>query len=99
MHTGVVHQFVCAHSRCTPELGLSSSSSSGVKMEVVEEGSEPAEFIKALGPQDKKAYDCMLKGASSHSHSYLTLITLQRQREHELSRLNFIHTSTSYKCS
>lgn len=52
-------------------MGLSSSSSSsGVEMEVVEEGSEPAEFVKALGPQDKKAYDCMLKGASSHSHSH-----------------------------
>lgn len=38
-------------------------------VEEVEEGSEPAEFIKALGPQDKKAYDCMLQGASSHSQS------------------------------
>lgn len=31
-------------------------------MEEVEEGSEPAEVLKALGPQDKKAYDCMLEG-------------------------------------
>lgn len=41
-------------------MGLSRSSS--VKVEVVEEGSEPAEFNKALGPKDKKAYDCMLQG-------------------------------------
>lgn len=38
-------------------------------MEEVEEGSEPTEFTKALGPQDKKAYDCMLQGASSLSHT------------------------------
>lgn len=39
-----------------------------MKVEVVDEGSEPAEFMKALGPQDKKAYDCMLQGGSSHGH-------------------------------
>lgn len=55
---------VFASLRCPSELGLSSSSSSSVKVEVLEEGSESTEFIKALGPQDKKAYDCMLKGAS-----------------------------------
>lgn len=54
-------------SRCPSELGLSSTSS--VKVEEVEEGSEPAEFRNALGQQDKKAYDCMLQGASSHSHT------------------------------
>lgn len=59
---------VCAYSRCPPELGLSSSSN--VKLEVVDEGSEPAEFVKALGPHDKKAYDCMLKGLSSHKPSW-----------------------------
>lgn len=58
---------VFVSSRCPSELGLSSTSS--VKLEEVEEGSEPAEFMKALGPQDKKAYDCMLQGASSHSHT------------------------------
>lgn len=42
------------------ELGLSATSS--VKVEEVDEGGEPAEFVKALGGQDKKAYDCMLKG-------------------------------------
>lgn len=54
---------VFASLRCPSELGLSSSSSN-VKVEVLEEGSESTDFIKALGPQDKKAYDCMLKGAS-----------------------------------
>uniref|UniRef100_H3DBV2 Supervillin c n=1 Tax=Tetraodon nigroviridis TaxID=99883 RepID=H3DBV2_TETNG len=39
------------------ELGLTRSSS--VKVRVVEEGSEPAEFWSALGA-DRKAYDCML---------------------------------------
>lgn len=55
----------CASSRCPSELGLSSGSD--VKLELVEEGSEPTEFIKALGTQEKKAYDCMLKGSSSLS--------------------------------
>lgn len=50
--------------RCPSELGLRSSSS--VSVEVVEEGSEPAEFTKALGTQDK-AYDCMLQGKWSRS--------------------------------
>lgn len=48
-------------------MGLNSTSS--VKVEEVEEGAEPSEFVKALGPLDKKAYDCMLQGASSHSHT------------------------------
>lgn len=48
------------------ELGLRSSSS--VTVEVAEEGSEPAEFTKALGPQDNKAYDCMLQGMRSRLH-------------------------------
>lgn len=50
--------------RCPSELGLTSTSS--VKVEEVEEGAEPSEFVKALGQQDNKAYDCMLQGASSH---------------------------------
>lgn len=57
--------FLSVSSRCPSELGLSSTSS--VEVEEVDEGSEPAEFTKALGMQDKKAYDCMLQGASSHS--------------------------------
>lgn len=48
--------------RCPSELGLRRSSS--VTIEVVEEGSEPAEFTKVLGTQDK-AYDCMLQGMCS----------------------------------
>lgn len=43
------------------ELGLNQSSS--LKVQVVEEGSEPAEFWAALGPVDRKAYDCMLQGS------------------------------------
>lgn len=44
-----------------PELGLSQSGS--LKVQVVEEGSEPAEFWTALGPVDRRAYDCMLQGS------------------------------------
>lgn len=43
------------------ELGLNQSSS--LKVQLVEEGSEPAEFWTALGPVDRKAYDCMLQGS------------------------------------
>ncbi|XP_061083315.1 supervillin isoform X2 [Conger conger] len=50
---------------CPPELGLSSNSS--VKIEEVEEGSEPAEFWSALGQQDRKAYDCMLKDPGKYN--------------------------------
>ncbi|KAJ8245939.1 hypothetical protein GJAV_G00261920 [Gymnothorax javanicus] len=50
---------------CPPELGLNSSSS--VKVQEVEEGSEPAEFWNALGRQDRKAYDCMLKDPGKYN--------------------------------
>ncbi|XP_047464606.1 supervillin-like isoform X2 [Mugil cephalus] len=53
--------------RCPSELGLSSGSS--VKVEEVEEGSEPAEFVKALGSQDKKAYDCMLQDPGKYNYT------------------------------
>uniref|UniRef100_A0A3Q1GUA3 Supervillin d n=1 Tax=Acanthochromis polyacanthus TaxID=80966 RepID=A0A3Q1GUA3_9TELE len=53
--------------RCPSELGLSSSSS--VRVEEVEEGSEPAEFVKALGSQDKKAYDCMLQDPGKYNYT------------------------------
>lgn len=56
--------------RCPSELGLSSSS---VTVEVVEEGSEPVEFTQALGPQDNKAYDCMLQGVCWPSHGSVTV--------------------------
>ncbi|XP_069011681.1 supervillin isoform X1 [Embiotoca jacksoni] len=55
--------------RCPAELGLSSSSSSNVRVEEVEEGSEPAEFVKALGEQDKKAYDCMLQDPGKYNYT------------------------------
>lgn len=51
------------------ELGLRSSSS--VTVEVVEEGSEPAELTEALGSRDNKAYDCMLQGMCPPSHQRL----------------------------
>uniref|UniRef100_A0A4W6E3M6 Supervillin d n=1 Tax=Lates calcarifer TaxID=8187 RepID=A0A4W6E3M6_LATCA len=49
------------------ELGLSSTSS--VKVEEVEEGAEPSEFVKALGPLDKKAYDCMLQDPGKYNYT------------------------------
>lgn len=42
---------------------------STVKVEEVDEGSEPAEFLKALGPQDKKAYDCMLQDPGKYNYT------------------------------
>ncbi|KAK5884687.1 hypothetical protein CesoFtcFv8_018484 [Champsocephalus esox] len=50
---------------CPPELGLSKSSP--VKVQVVEEGSEPAEFWTALGQIDRKAYDCMLQDPGKYN--------------------------------
>uniref|UniRef100_A0A673BQY4 Supervillin-like n=1 Tax=Sphaeramia orbicularis TaxID=375764 RepID=A0A673BQY4_9TELE len=50
--------------RCPSEVGLS-----GVKPEEVEEGGEPAEFLKALGAQDKKHYDCMLKDPGKYNYT------------------------------
>ncbi|KAM9426091.1 supervillin-like [Pholidichthys leucotaenia] len=50
---------------CPSELGLDCSSN--VRVEEVEEGSEPAEFVKALGLKDKKAYDCMLKDPGKYN--------------------------------
>lgn len=59
-----LHLFVlCVCVRCPPELGLSKTSP--VKTHAVDEGSEPAEFWAALGQMDRKAYDCMLQGATS----------------------------------
>ncbi|XP_068161262.1 supervillin [Antennarius striatus] len=53
--------------RCPSELGLSSTSN--IKVEEVEEGSEPTVFLKALGPQDKKAYDCMLQDPGKYNYT------------------------------
>ncbi|XP_019738899.1 supervillin-like isoform X2 [Hippocampus comes] len=51
---------------CPSELGLSGGS---VKVEEVEEGSEPAEFKKVLGLQDRKSYDCMLQDPGKYNHT------------------------------
>ncbi|XP_049614966.1 supervillin [Syngnathus scovelli] len=52
---------------CPPELGLSSAGS--VEVEEVEEGSEPAEFKKVLGLQDRKSYDCMLEDPGKYNYT------------------------------
>ncbi|XP_023266730.1 supervillin-like isoform X2 [Seriola lalandi dorsalis] len=55
----------CLTQMCPPELGLSTGSP--VKVEVVEEGSEPADFWTALGQMDRKAYDCMLQDPGKYN--------------------------------
>ncbi|XP_078125155.1 supervillin isoform X2 [Sander vitreus] len=50
---------------CPLELGLSKSSP--VTVQVVEEGSEPADFWTALGQMDRKAYDCMLQDPGKYN--------------------------------
>ncbi|XP_034750638.1 supervillin isoform X2 [Etheostoma cragini] len=50
---------------CPLELGLSKSSP--VTVQVVEEGSEPADFWTALGQLDRKAYDCMLQDPGKYN--------------------------------
>nr|XP_046271575.1 supervillin isoform X2 [Scatophagus argus] len=50
---------------CPSELGLSHSSP--VKVQVVEEGSEPADFWAALDQMDRKAYDCMLQDPGKYN--------------------------------
>uniref|UniRef100_A0A4W5JHY6 Supervillin d n=1 Tax=Hucho hucho TaxID=62062 RepID=A0A4W5JHY6_9TELE len=47
------------------ELGLNSNSS--LKVEEVEEGTEPDGFRNALGQQDRKAYDCMLQDPGKYN--------------------------------
>lgn len=59
--------------RCPPELGLRQSSP--VRVQVVEEGSEPAEFWTALGQMDRKAYDCMLQGRKQLLYPPRTLLS------------------------
>lgn len=44
---------------CPPELSLRTGSFMNVQE--VEEGKEPADFWNAIGPQDRKSYDCMLQ--------------------------------------
>ncbi|KAK9535307.1 hypothetical protein VZT92_007696 [Zoarces viviparus] len=50
---------------CPPELGLSKSRP--VTVQVVEEGSEPADVWTALGQMDRKAYDCMLQDPGKYN--------------------------------
>ncbi|XP_053472157.1 supervillin isoform X4 [Ictalurus furcatus] len=47
-----------------PEMGLSNSSPN---IQDVEEGAEPAEFWNAIGPPDRKAYDCMLQDPGKYN--------------------------------
>ncbi|XP_066519033.1 supervillin [Hoplias malabaricus] len=50
---------------CPPELGLNSNSS--LKVQEIEEGSEPQEFWDVLGQQDRKTYDCMLQDPGKYN--------------------------------
>ncbi|XP_076154122.1 supervillin [Alosa pseudoharengus] len=50
---------------CSPEFGLDSNSS--VKVQEVEEGAETKDFWKAIGQQDRKAYDCMLQDPGKYN--------------------------------
>nr|XP_057917497.1 supervillin isoform X3 [Doryrhamphus excisus] len=53
--------------RCPSELDLKSDSR--VKVEEVEEGAEPAEFLKVLSVQDRKSYDCMLQDPGKYNYT------------------------------
>ncbi|XP_060921260.1 supervillin isoform X2 [Labrus mixtus] len=76
---------------CPPELGLSKSCP--VKVQVVEEGSEPADFWTALGQMDRKAYDCMLQDPGKYNftprlfHLSATLGSLQAEELQSPTRL------------
>uniref|UniRef100_A0A3Q3ENR5 Supervillin c n=1 Tax=Labrus bergylta TaxID=56723 RepID=A0A3Q3ENR5_9LABR len=76
---------------CPPELGLSKSSP--VKVQVVDEGSEPADFWTALGQMDRKAYDCMLQDPGKYNftprlfHLSATLGSLQAEELQSPTRL------------
>ncbi|XP_006810717.2 supervillin-like, partial [Neolamprologus brichardi] len=50
---------------CPSEVGLSKSSP--VKVQIVQEGSEPEDFWTALGQKDRKAYDCMLQDPGKYN--------------------------------
>ncbi|KAF5889682.1 supervillin-like isoform X1, partial [Clarias magur] len=50
---------------CPPELGLNSNTN--LKVQEIEEGTEPQEFWDALGQQDRKAYDCMLQDPGKYN--------------------------------
>ncbi|XP_024128826.1 supervillin isoform X3 [Oryzias melastigma] len=73
---------------CPPELGLHKSSH--INVHLVEEGSEPADFWAALGPMDRKAYDCMLQDPGKYNFTprlfHLTTSSGRFQAKELLSR-------------
>ncbi|XP_059925626.1 supervillin isoform X4 [Gadus macrocephalus] len=62
-HGGKAH----ASSREAAKRAVDRLNQSSLKVLVVEEGSEPAEFWTALGGQDRKAYDCMLQDPGKYN--------------------------------
>ncbi|XP_076000466.1 supervillin-like [Genypterus blacodes] len=76
---------------CPPELGLSQSCL--VEVQVVEEGSEPADFWTALGQMDRKAYDCMMQDPGKYNftprlfHLSSSSGSFQAEELHSLSRM------------
>ncbi|XP_062874899.1 supervillin isoform X2 [Trichomycterus rosablanca] len=48
-----------------PEMGLSKGCI--LNIQEVEEGAEPKEFWNAIGPQDRKSYDCMLQDPGKYN--------------------------------
>ncbi|KAF4085204.1 hypothetical protein AMELA_G00114930 [Ameiurus melas] len=50
---------------CPPELGVNSNTN--LKVQEIEEGTEPQEFWDALGQQDRKVYDCMLQDPGKYN--------------------------------
>ncbi|MCJ8738394.1 hypothetical protein PDJAM_G00035490 [Pangasius djambal] len=50
---------------CPPELGLNNNTN--LKVQEIEEGTEPQEFWDSLGQQDRKAYDCMLQDPGKYN--------------------------------
>nr|XP_020461105.1 supervillin-like [Monopterus albus] len=76
---------------CPPELDLSKNSP--VMVQVLEEGSEPADFWTALGRMDRKAYDCMLQDPGKYNftprlfHLSASSGSFQAEELHSQSRL------------
>ncbi|XP_051904320.1 supervillin isoform X3 [Hippocampus zosterae] len=81
----------CLTQGCPAELSLSKSSP--VKIQAVEEGSEPADFWAALGRLDRKAYDCMLQDPGKYNftprlfHLSASSGSFRAEELHSLSRL------------
>ncbi|XP_060795764.1 supervillin isoform X2 [Neoarius graeffei] len=55
----------CLTHTCSPELGLNSNTN--LKVQEIEEGTEPQSFWDALGQQDRKSYDCMLQDPGKYN--------------------------------